>query len=401
MAEAEPAVDTAPAAWRPTRVDLTVVAVLLAVAVPTYLAAPAQPEFGITHGPDPLGFVLVLGMTVPLVARRAAPVTVAVGTIAALCGTFFYGSYAGVSQLGAFAAVGSAAYFKGPRTSALLAVVLTLTVNVSFAVTTDPAPPAADLVSNAAIVLVLVGIGVVLRRERLAVERMREAELRERATALREAVAQDRVRIAREMHDIVGHALAGITLQARMGKRQAQRDAAAAAATFATIDSLASNALVETREAVGLMRADAPAGEPPHRLTDLPALVAGVRGEELRVELRQVGAGAELPAAVQSSAYRIVQESLSNVVKHAGPARAVVRVEHQPDALVLDIRDDGRGAPAGAGAGGGHGLRGMRERVAQLGGVITAGPAADGGWHVHARIPRQGVAPTPVDHSAR
>jgi signal transduction histidine kinase len=390
--------------WRPTRGDLVLTAVLAVVSVATYLAMPAQPEFGIRRGPGPVGLLLVLGATLPLIARRRAPVTVAAVTVAALCATGFYGSFAGVAQLGTLGAVASMAYFAPLRASLPAGAGAVAAVDATVVVMPRTSPVSAvELVMNTVILTVLLGAGALLRRERHAVRRMREAQrreqaaaLREQATALREAAAQDRVRIAREMHDTIGHALTAIALQARVAQRQVRRDAEATATTLAAIDHLASQALMEARDTVGLIRGDRDGDDAPsrHRLADLPALVAAIPAGEVRVELRQLD-GEGLPPIVQSAAYRIVQESLSNVIKHAGPARAVVQVEHQSDVLVLDIRDDGHGAGQRV-DGGGHGLRGMRERVSHLGGTLVAGPAPDGGWRVHARIPCPRPARTPV-----
>ncbi len=217
------------------------------------------------------------------------------------------------------------------------------------------------------------------------------------------------MRIARELHDIVGHALAAVTLQARAGERLAARDAVAARAAFEQIEEVASRALGETREAVGVLRSGDERAElrPQPTLDDLPELVRAVTTPEVRVTLRrEPGVGAALAPAVQASAYRIVQESLANVVKHAGPAAAVVTVAAAAGGgLRVEVRDDGRGAPpardggasargdrdgdgaARAGGAGGSGIGGMRARADQLGGSFAAGPAPGGGWLVAAELP--------------
>ena len=186
---------------------------------------------------------------------------------------------------------------------------------------------------------------------------------------------------------MVGHALAGIALQARAARRLVERDPARTAEALDEIDELASRALSDTRETIGLIRApDQPAElHPQPRLEDLEELVARLQEDDLRVELHRHGDPARVPAVVQASAYRIVQEALSNVVKHARPASAVVAVAVADGALELDVRDDGHRLPADDGRG--HGLIGMRERAAQYGGSVDAGPSPDGGWRVHARLP--------------
>jgi signal transduction histidine kinase len=217
-------------------------------------------------------------------------------------------------------------------------------------------------------------------------ERNRELEALREVEA-REAVAQDRVRIAREVHDVVGHALAGITLQARAGRRLVDRDAQRTGEALRQIDELATRALGETREAIGRIRGDGQPAElrPQPRLDDLDELVARLQEDDLRVSLRREGDTSAVPATVQASAFRILQEALSNVVKHARPASAVVTVAATDGALELDVHDDGRRAPRDDG--GGHGVRGMRERAASCGGSLEAGPDPGGGWRVHARLP--------------
>jgi len=164
------------------------------------------------------------------------------------------------------------------------------------------------------------------------------------------------------------------------------RDPDSTARSLAEISELAASALAETREAVGQLRTTGDADLRPQRgLDDLDELVAALRAPDVSVTLRREGEGPPVPAVVQSAAYRIVQESLSNVARHARPANAAVLVRREPQALVVDVSDDGR-APAHQGVNG-HGLVGMRERASGLGGTLEAGPGPDGGWRVHATLP--------------
>jgi signal transduction histidine kinase len=184
----------------------------------------------------------------------------------------------------------------------------------------------------------------------------------------------------------VGLALAAITLHARVAQRQLARDRGTASQSLTDIAELASTALAETRGAVGSIRAGEPAElEPQPGLRDLDVLVQRLRSPELEIELRRTGSGPAPPAAVQAAAFRIVQESLSNAVKHARPARVTVDVDRQDGRLVLDVHDEGqrRRTPPGTGTG----LLGMRERAASVGGEVDAGPAQGGGWHVTATLP--------------
>ena len=189
------------------------------------------------------------------------------------------------------------------------------------------------------------------------------------------------MRIAREVHDVVGHSLVGIALQARAARRRLEREPARAAEAIDEIDKLATSALAETRQAVGVIRAEM---GPQPTLKQLDELVAHLQTPDMQVRLER-DAG-DVPVLVQSTAYRIVQEALSNVAKYARPATATVSVRRTGDALAVEVRDNGSGNGA-RGVGGGHGLQGMRERAELCGGTLDAGPASDGGWVVSARLP--------------
>jgi signal transduction histidine kinase len=222
------------------------------------------------------------------------------------------------------------------------------------------------------------GFVIRVRRER---ERLLVHERDEKA---RTAVAEERARIARELHDVVAHAISVIVLQAR-GARHAEgteRDDALEA-----IESTGATALAEMRRLLHMLRADDEdvALAPQPSLAHLELLVAQVRDAGLPVDLRIEGERRELPPGVDVSAYRIVQEALTNALKHAGPARARVSVRFEPDALELEIADTGAGSANGAG--GGHGLAGMRERVAIFGGELASGPRPEGGFTISARLP--------------
>jgi signal transduction histidine kinase len=185
-----------------------------------------------------------------------------------------------------------------------------------------------------------------------------------------------RVRLARDVHDIVGHYLAGIALQARAGLRRVGSDPARATDALTEIDHLASDALAETRQAVGIIRsADALSDlRPAAGIADIEELIARVRTPGVRIELRRDQPGRSLPASLQTAAYRIVQEALNNVIKHAGPATAQVTIEQQPDALTVTVRDDGKATANARPDEQGNGLLGMRERAEQVGGTLQAGP---------------------------
>jgi signal transduction histidine kinase len=229
----------------------------------------------------------------------------------------------------------------------------------------------------------LIGVFVHSGRERTALQAL--AANHERAA--HEAVAEERARLARELHDIVSHNLSVVVLQA--GGARAQGDHAPAG-TLEKIERSSREALVEMRRLLGVLRDnddDDATLAPQPGIAQLDALAATMRAAGLPVELAVEGDYADLPPALDLSAYRIVQEALTNTLKHAGPANARVRIRRHTGAVTIDIDDDGAGNPNGRSSGAGHGLVGMRERVALFGGELDAAPRPQGGYAVHARLP--------------
>jgi len=200
-----------------------------------------------------------------------------------------------------------------------------------------------------------------------------------------QAVAAERARIAREMHDIIAHHLSVVILQAAGSRAQGKPSLAA----LEKIESSGRQALTETRRLLSVLRGpDESAGLAPQPgIGELTALATSVRSAGLPVSLAIDGDHAKLPAAVEVCAYRIVQEALTNVLKHAGPARATVTVDCADDAVTIEVADDGPGNPDDGEHADRHGLAGMRERVAVFGGELQAGPEPGGGFAVRARLP--------------
>jgi signal transduction histidine kinase len=219
--------------------------------------------------------------------------------------------------------------------------------------------------------------------------RRQTASLAARSVALQrqaeQATAAERARIARELHDIVAHHLSVIVLQAA-GARASGKPAEA---TLEKIENSARQALGETRRLLGVVRD--PAGEaglaPQPGIGELDALAASVRAAGLPVTLVISGDLAPLPTTVEVSVYRIVQEALTNVLKHAGPARADVQIGCSRETVTIEVTDDGTGEPGRQAPRGGRGLAGMRERAAVFGGERAAGPRPGGGFAVRARLP--------------
>jgi signal transduction histidine kinase len=241
----------------------------------------------------------------------------------------------------------------------------------------------------ASIQFLVISTVVILLVRRVIRDRERRADIaeRERDLAAREAVVEERARIARELHDAIAHNVSMMVVQAGAERRVLDDEDGSTRDVLATIEQIGRGALTEMRRLVGMLRSDRedPLAPQPG-LDDLPTLVTQVREAGLPVDLHVEGERRELPVGIELSAFRIVQEALTNALKHAGDARASVHVRYGPDSLELEIVDDGAGGPSRA-ASGGHGLVGMRERVALYGGRLDAGRRASGGFTVRALLP--------------
>jgi signal transduction histidine kinase len=233
-------------------------------------------------------------------------------------------------------------------------------------------------------------VGRFVRHQRRQAERLRELTAlleAERERGARAAVADERARIAREMHDVVAHGLSVIAIQSDAAQAALDHDAALARGPLATIRATATESLAEMRKLLGVLRAGAEDADhaPQPGLEQLPALLARNREAGLEVSLDQRGEPRPLAASIDVSAYRIVQESLTNVRRHAPGARARVVVAYEPGRLRLEVVDDGPGARSANG--GGHGIVGMRERARLHGGTLEAGGHDGAGFVVRAELP--------------
>jgi signal transduction histidine kinase len=205
---------------------------------------------------------------------------------------------------------------------------------------------------------------------------------REQETEARRAAAEEQARIARELHDVVAHALSVIVVQAGAADDVFEVDPKLARGPIRAIDGAARSALTDLRRVLGVLQGDTDYAPQPG-IARLDGLVEQVRATGLDVALEIEGRPRPLPATVDLSAYRIVQEALTNVLKHADAGQALVRIRYG-DELLVEVSDDGRAAPNG---GSGNGLIGMRERATLLGGTIEAGASAAGGYRVRASLP--------------
>lgn len=226
-------------------------------------------------------------------------------------------------------------------------------------------------------------VGVAVRQHRL----YGEALVRHEAQRAEDRAARQRDRIARELHDVVAHGMSVITVQAAYGRLVVMDEPDKGAQTLAVIETTGRQSLAELRRLLTMLRAGDPDpvdDEPAPGLADLPRLAERTAAAGVRVDLAVRGTPQAVGPGLELSAYRIVQEALTNVVKHAGTDSAQVTVEHRPDAIVIEVVDRGRGGEV---LRDGHGLTGMRERAALYHGAVRAGPMPGGGFRVSAALP--------------
>ena len=354
--------------------------------------------FGTAMIPGPLWLrvVLPLLLGVPLMLRRRAPLLMwaAIWAAILLLTLFTHNAERGVAftfvlftaaySLGAHAPLRRAA--TALAISAPVIVVIAAHHGLALAFHQNSGSSAVPLSLLQLVAFWLAGVFVRDRRQATWLA-ARSEELQRQAE---QAAAAERARIARELHDIIAHHLSVVVLHAA-GARAAGR---ADPETLAEIEYSGRQALTETRRLFGVLRdPEEETGRAPQPgIGELPALAGSLRAAGLEVSLSIDGEHAALPPAVNVSAYRIVQEALTNVLKHAGPARAEVTVDCTDIAVTIEVTDDGPGNPSPPALTGGHGLTGMRERVALFGGDLRAGPRPGGGFTVCAWLPISGPA---------
>jgi signal transduction histidine kinase len=374
--------------------DLTVAA---AVGAGCTLEVWAPDTFGSTHmtGPRAAVFASYAVAVVALAVRRRFPLASTIVIAAALSGEWL--AFGAPEGFGVFATLSIAGYTVAAyedRLRALSGLAALLATAVIWTLR-DPVPANLREHTVTAVWLspVVMGwlFGAYLRTRRLYVralhERADRAE-REREEQAQAAVASERTRIARELHDILAHNVSVMVVQAEAADEMLERDMPDRARTPVwKIQETGRAALTDMRRMLGILReADSgPALAPQPGIANLQMLLAQVRESGLPVELEVRGEPMPLPPGIDLSAYRIVQEALTNALKYAGPAHASVVVHFASGSLTLEIDDDGVGSPTAGHSG--HGLVGMRERVAVFGGDVQAGPKRSGGYRVTARLP--------------
>ncbi|MBB5927405.1 sensor histidine kinase [Streptomyces echinatus] len=367
---------------RPLVVDTLIATAMAVVAVLLGRESRSQgwPEL------DARAYVLVALAQLPVALRGRHPVAVFVVVEAAATVYVTLGYWPVVCTFGAMLALYTVASVRSLR--AALVCAGCLAVLWVYAGVVSHSPSMASVCGQALLYCsVLVWFGHLARRSAELTRRLR-AEQAERA---RRAVAEERGRIARELHDVVAHHMSVVSVQAGLARFVFESDPGKARGALGTIADTSAEALEELRRMLQVLREedpDAPERAPMPTLARLGELVDRVRAGGLPVELAVEGTTRPLPPGVELCAYRVVQEALTNALKHAGPARARVELRYGAHELSVCVSDDGEGAdPARVPTGGGHGLIGMRERAKLYGGTITVGPRSEGGYEVRLTLP--------------
>jgi signal transduction histidine kinase len=332
---------------------------------------------------DALAVALVLGATVPYFARRLAPVAVFVASMTAVAALYVGGYDAG----GLPFVVGAGAYTVAATRPPLQIVASAAYMYAAFVamfVSENPGFGAGEFATSVPIfaAAMFVGWTTQVRRDRA------DTLEREQGEASRQAAAEERLRIAQELHDVIGHSLGVIAVQAGVGVHLIDTRPEQAKQALEHISRTSRESLAEIRRLLGLVRSGdaATSYAPTPGLADLPRLSDEVRGTGVAVDLVVDPGARDLPPGVELAAFRIVQEALTNAVRHARARRASVTVDARGGALRVEVTDDGTG-PGAHTRPGGHGLVGMRERVAVYGGSLQAGARPVGGFVVTATIP--------------
>jgi signal transduction histidine kinase len=346
------------------------------------------------HQGDPsptwLGYALAAGTAVPLIWRRRAPIPSALAVAAFTVALVLYDRPGQPMQYGALVSVFTMA--SAARRWQRIGTVVSWCVGILVVGAVDDDSTAVGDAFAILTVLSAYGLGELTRIRRAYVGALEERARRiewERHVEVEQAAARERARIAREMHDILAHAVSIMVVQAEAGPLAVRADPERASAAFDAIAAAGRDAMRQLRQILSMLKDtdDAADRAPQPTVANLPELVEHVHGTGLRTELQVTGEPRPLRPDVEIAAYRVVQEALTNTVKHAGASRAVVRLEWRDDTLTIVVTDDGRGVTDHH-DGHGHGLVGIQARVAACGGTALAGPGPDGhGFVVTAHLP--------------
>jgi signal transduction histidine kinase len=361
----------------------------VAWALAAFVSLLADPGLGWDSGHLSAAAVLLAAATsVPLVVRRRYPLGVLVAVAGGLlaCLAVFHPNIAAVGVI-MFALYNVGLQGRRLR-SLLVGVAMAPIVTAAVAITGDDGLTVGPPLARLALLLCALAAGDA-RRGRLALARTRAEETeRQREAAAVHRFDEERLRLAHELHDTIAHSLVGINTQAAAAVHLQRKRPNESLDALQHIVRSSGDALAELRSTLKMIRpgTDNAPLRPAQSLADLPELVDGVRSAGVDVDLQMDPISREIPAATAHGAYRIVQESLTNILRHSTASRATVRVELGDDHLSVDVLDDGRRGGRDS-RGPGHGVQGMIERAATLGGRCEAGAAPDGGWRVHATLP--------------
>ncbi len=343
---------------------------------------------------DPLSVVATAVAGLSLVWRRTRPVgSFGVFVTGCLVVTVTFHYIGLLSVLLLFSLYSLAAH--GRRRDGVLGLVLCIGIFVGAALLNAPDLRTSDLLQAWGLLVTAWALGDAIRSRRSQQASRLSAARREAAAAQELAargIIEERLRIARELHDVVAHSMSLIAVQAGVGGHVIHTDVDAAERALEIIAETSRRALTQTRSMLGLLREQDtdPSAPPVQTIEDLDTLVEDLRQAGLSVDLEIAGARRELAPGVELTAYRVVQESLTNVLKHSGAAAAHVGLAYVEDAVDIEVTDDGNGrraSPEAAVLSGGHGLVGLQERSRLLGGSLDFGPSHDGGFRVRAHLP--------------
>jgi signal transduction histidine kinase len=352
-------------------------------------AHPNQPADQVVNGhPVPhtplAAFLLVVLACLVLAVRHRYPVAVLVISTAAVVTYSALGYVNGAVLLAPAVALYTVAKTVSVRRSLLLAAGTLVALMTATAAGNPFQPTAGGFYLIPALIAAPVFGGIAVRN-RLAYVASIEARAEDAASR---RIGEERLRIARELHDVVAHTMATINVQATAASHVLAEQPAAAAEALQTIRLASKDGLRELRAILNVLRQadDADPTQPAPGLAHLDTLIAGAAAAGLPTTLSRTGPARPLPPEVDLAAYRIIQESLTNAIRHAGPATAAVSLDYGQAHLRIEVSDTGRGAAPGPGTSSGHGLTGMRERAAAVGGTVQAGPGDGGGFRVVARL---------------
>jgi signal transduction histidine kinase len=342
---------------------------------------------------DPLAILLSLLQTLPLAFRRQAPLPTFVLILVGVCTYYALGYEVTDGTLATFVGVYTVAAYEDGRRSLLGLGLLAFGMTWYWTFRAEPFDPTTP-VWIAILGLLSWGLGGFVRTRRAytaQVEALAERLDQARALEARQAAWQERARLARELHDLIGHTVNVMVIQAGAGRRTLASDRELAERAFQTIESTGREALEELDRLLGILRTeedDEPELPPQPGLEQLHALAGRFEDAGLPVEITIEGEQVPLPRSLDQSAYRIIQEALTNALRHAGDTIAHIAVRYRTDRLELEVANDSHGNQRPPDhAGGGRGLIGIRERVALFGGDLEAGPRAGGGFVVRCGFP--------------